>query len=218
MANGNPPVFSPGVAQIAKVPVTLRKQREMLGYRYYDSVQVPLFAAPINNYQFFRDVQGKNTFRTNMSVGGYLPADELFEVKGIAMTFAPTILDWETMTGATTFVTWAALSGVFKLGFWELHIGDKVYNKGPLHEIIATKSEFVGGGPAVVAGFEHQDTPFFKSSGIYPLEVPVTLEKGIPFYVNVQWNNVISLATGVPGPAMWIYCHLFGRRERRAIG
>jgi hypothetical protein len=215
----NPQVFSPGVAQIAKVPVTLRKQREMMGYRYYDSVQVPLFAAPINNYQFFKDIQGKNTFQTNMSVGGYLPADELFEVKGIAMTFSPPDLDWITMQGAATWPTWAVAANLMRLGFWELHIGDKVYNKGPLHEIVTTKSEyFYTSTIGAIVGFEHQDTPFFKQSGMYPLEVPVTLEKGIPFYVNVQWNNNIMNATGVTTPRMWIYCHLFGRRERRAIG
>jgi hypothetical protein len=191
------------------------KHREMLGYRYYDSADITTTSA-VNSYQFFKDVQGKDTFRTNMNVGGYLPADEVFEVKAIAMTFSPPELDWITAKGATTMATWAAASNGFKMGYWELHIGDKSYNKGPLHEIIATKSKFAWLGPAgnSVTGFEHQDTPFFKGSGLYPLEVPVTLERGIPFYVDVHWNATLVTTAG----HIYIYTHLFGRRERRAIG
>jgi len=216
--------FPAGAQAIPRNPNEVMKHREMMGYRYYDSMIVDASDA-INSYQFFKDVQGKDTFRTNMNVGGYLPADEVFEVKAIAMTFAPPELNWGAMTTTNTTFSgavatgWAASANVFKMGYWEMHIGDKSYNKGPLHEIIATESEFVYLGP--VAAFdmmEHQDTPFFKQSGLYPLEVPVTLEKGIPFYVDVHWNAAIGLAAGATAYHLYIYCHLFGRRERRAIG
>jgi hypothetical protein len=215
---------APAVAGIQGVPQNLRKQRELLGYRYYDSMEVGVVGQ--TEYKFFFETANKPTFRTNMTTQSYIPKDEKFEIRAIGMYLAPTFIDWQTMTGTTTMATLAAAMNVFMLGSWSLHIGDKEYNKGALHEMLSINSEYVHNalGIAPQAAYtlnyfcEQRENPFFKNAGVYGLDTPVTIDGGFPFYVQANWNAAIAKAQGAAAIPLFVYCTLFGRRERRAIG
>jgi hypothetical protein len=211
------------VAPISGVPPQLRAQREMLGWRLYDSMTITTAALDPNRqqYRFFWDVQNKTQYQTNMKTQGYLPREEKFEVRAIGMFFAPTLLDWMTITGQATVPTVVAAVNVFHAGWWKLQVGEKEYNSGTLHEILSLDTEYIYNiaSPVVVAVtldafVEQREDPFFKTAGVYGLDTPVTLDSGTSFYVEVNWNAVINTAAG----SFMMYCYLFGRRERRAIG
>jgi hypothetical protein len=208
---------------IQSVPGQLRKQRELLGYRYYDSMEVTTTAQ--TQYKFFFETANKPTFRTNMTTQSYIPKDEKFEIRAIGMYFAPTLLDWKTLTGAATIPAIVAAVNVFMLGSWTLHIGDKEYNKGALHEMLSLNTEYIHDAASPVPQaltlnyfVEQRENPFFKNAGVYGLDTPVTIDGGFPFYVQADWNAGVAKAGGAAALPLYLYCTLFGRRERRAIG
>jgi hypothetical protein len=210
------------IAGIQSVPGQLRKQRELLGYRYYDSMEVTTTAQ--TQYKFFFETANKPTFRTNMTTQSYIPKDEKFEIRAIGMYFAPTLLDWMTITNDSTVEDITAAINLFMIGSWTLHIGDKEYNKGALHEMFSLNTKYIhnAASPVVIGHtlnyfVEQRENPFFKNAGVYGLDTPVTIDGGFPFYVQADWNAGIAKHAGVTIP-LYIYCTLFGRRERRAIG
>ena len=214
------PVYAGGrIPPIQGVPPALRAQREMLGWRLYDSLIINTVAR--QQYRFFWDVQNKTQYQTNMKTQGYLPREEKFEVRAIGMFFAPTLLDWMTITGQATIPTVVAAVNVFHGGWWKLQVGEKEYNSGTLHELLTLDTEYIYNisSPVVVAVtldalVEQREDPFFKTAGVYGLDAPVSLDSGTSFYVEVNWNAAIATSAG----QFLLYCYLFGRRERRAIG
>lgn len=209
------------VPGIPRVPNDLRRQREMIGWRYYDSVQLVANTA-FNSYKFFSNPQGKTPFQTNLTTQAYLPKDELFEIRAISFVFYPTLLDLINITGQATLSLAAQFWGEYEMGHWTIQIGDKSYNKGTLVEAITKQTEYVADVHQAAAAdhlalIQQSDNPFFKASGVYPLDVPMTLDGGMPFSVDLTMNNAVTPAVGM-NKHLYLFCYLFGRRERRAIG
>jgi hypothetical protein len=220
------PVYAGGgIPAIRGVPPQLRAQREMLGWRLYDSVIIGTAAAGLSRqqYRFFWDVQNKTQYQTNMKTQGYLPREEKFEVRAIGMAIFPTMVNWMAITATATPAALVAAVNPFMTGWWKFQVGEKEYNSGTLHELLTLHTKYISKisaavpaqAPPVLGAFiEQREAPFFKSAGVYGLDTPVTLDSGTSFYLEVNWNAVIATVAG----QFRIYCYLIGRRERRAIG
>lgn len=200
---------------IQAVPRSL-KQPELMGFRYYDSL--PIATTPgTTSYKFFNDTTGKNYSRTNMRQGGFLNMKETFEIRAISAYWRPRLMQMSAMIASTTTVALCCSNkAIMEDASWVIKIGDKDYNIGTLSEILTdTGNIFMFMTTAADNLFIHQGAPHYKVSGLYPLDVPVTIEGGTSFYVEVIWNTAVIAATA---STLFLYVELFGRRQRPSVG
>lgn len=204
----------PRTAGTAK-PIAVQKAAELITDCVYDSVkpnnstiavsQATFFQTPISGTQYGTT---KTLTHTNLKQSGIIPFDEKFLVRGIGAWVWPLMETLYTTTGTAS--EFSAFKNLL-VGNWQLFVGNKEYQKGPLTLIVSLHP-----GYAIYVNNWYQvlSSPFHRDRGYWRFKNAFTLGRGTNFRVEVTWDTAFSTTAA---SNFFLSIGLFGERKRPVL-